>query len=53
LRIPIDWADKQFRSLGRSDAHDLAIDLMAAYEAARCRQYMRDPNVLTSAARPH
>ena len=52
LRIPIDWAEKQFRSLGRSDAHDLAIDLMAAYEgSALLANTMRDPNVLTSAAR--
>ena len=52
LRIPIDWAEKQFRSLGRSDAHDLAIDLMAAYEgSALLANTMRDPNVLASAAR--
>ena len=52
LRIPIDWAEKQFRSLGRSDAHDLAIDLLAAYEgSALLANTMRDPNVLASAGR--
>jgi AcrR family transcriptional regulator len=52
MRLPIEWAEKQFRSLGRRDAHDLAIDLLAAYEgSALLANTMRDPSVLTGAAR--
>jgi AcrR family transcriptional regulator len=52
MRLPIEWAEEQFRSLGRPDARDLAVDLMAAYEgSALLANTMRDPNVLTRAAR--
>ena len=52
MRLPIAWAEEQFRSLGRRDARDLAIDLLAAYEGhALLANTMRDPNVLTRAAR--
>ncbi len=52
LRLPIEWAEKQFRSLDRGDAHELATDLLAAYEgSALLANTMRDPDVLTSAAR--
>jgi TetR/AcrR family transcriptional regulator, transcriptional repressor for nem operon len=52
MRIPIDWAEQQFRALGRADAHDLALDLMAAYEgSALLANTMRDPGILASAAR--
>ena len=32
IRIPIDWAEQQFRAMGRRDARDLAVALMAAYQ---------------------
>jgi len=52
MRLPIDWAEKQFRSLGRQDAHDLAFDLLAAYEgSALLTNTMGDPRVLSRAAR--
>jgi TetR/AcrR family transcriptional regulator, transcriptional repressor for nem operon len=52
MRLPIEWAETQFRALGRPDAHDLAIDLMAAYEgSALLANTMRDPAVLTGSAR--
>ena len=51
MRAPIEWAEQQFRSLGRPDAHDLALDLLAAYEGrALLANTMRDPNVLSTAA---
>ena len=51
MRVPIAWAEAQFKSLGREDARDLAIDLMAAYEgSALLANTLRDPDVLTSAA---
>jgi AcrR family transcriptional regulator len=52
MRLPISWAEAQFRSLGRRDAHDLALDLIAAYEgSALLANTMRDPDVLSRAAR--
>jgi TetR/AcrR family transcriptional regulator, transcriptional repressor for nem operon len=52
MRLPIAWAEEQFRSLGRRDAHDLAVDLMAAYEGnALLANTLRDPDVLSRAAR--
>lgn len=51
MRMPIEWAEEQFRSLGRPDAHDLALDLLAAYEGrALLANTMRDPGVLSKAA---
>ena len=52
MRLPVAWAEEQFRSLGRHDAHDLALDLMAAYEgSALLANTMRDPAILSRAAR--
>ena len=52
MRLPIAWAEQQFRSLGRRDAHDLALDLLAAYEgSALLANTLRDPDVLSKAAR--
>jgi len=52
MRLPIEWAETQFRSLGRTDALDLAYDLLAAYEgSALLANTMRDPKVLSGAAR--
>jgi len=52
MRLPIEWAEDQFRSLGRADARDLAFDLMAAYEGrALLANTMQDPGILSGAAR--
>ena len=52
MRLPIEWAEDQFRSLGRPDARDLAFDLLAAYEgSALLAATMHDPSVLSRAAR--
>jgi AcrR family transcriptional regulator len=52
MRLPVEWAEEQFRSLGRRDAHDLALDLLAAYEgSALLANTMRDPSVLSRAGR--
>jgi hypothetical protein len=34
VRIPIAWAEEQFRLMGRKDAHDLAITLIATYQGS-------------------
>ena len=52
MRLPIEWAETQFRTLGRRDAHELALDLLASYEgSALLANTMRDPSVLSRAAR--
>jgi AcrR family transcriptional regulator len=52
MRLPVEWAEEQFRALGRPDARDLALDLMAGYEgSALLANTMRDPGLLDSAAR--
>jgi TetR/AcrR family transcriptional regulator, transcriptional repressor for nem operon len=52
MRLPIEWAEQQFRALGRHDAHDLALDLLAAYEGrALLANTLTDPSVLSGAAR--
>jgi TetR/AcrR family transcriptional repressor of nem operon len=52
MRLPIEWAETQFRALGRRDAHDLAIELLAAYEGtALLANTLSDPSVLSRAAR--
>jgi AcrR family transcriptional regulator len=32
MRLSIDWAEQQFRAMGRRDARDLAVALVAAYQ---------------------
>jgi TetR/AcrR family transcriptional regulator, transcriptional repressor for nem operon len=52
LRVPIAWAERQFRALGRRDAHDRALDLLAAYEgSALLANTLDDPKLLADAAR--
>jgi AcrR family transcriptional regulator len=52
MRLPIAWAEEQFRSLGRRDASDLALELLAAYEgSALLANTLRDPDILSKAAR--
>ena len=52
MRLPIEWAQDQVRSLGRPDARDCAVDLLAAYEgSALLANTMRDPRILSGAAR--
>jgi hypothetical protein len=52
MRIPLDWAEQQFRSLGRSDARELAQQLMAVYEgSALLANTLHDPTILRSASR--
>ena len=34
MRIPLDWAEQQFRAMGRRDAPDLAVELVASYQGS-------------------
>jgi TetR/AcrR family transcriptional regulator, transcriptional repressor for nem operon len=52
MRVPIEWAEEQFAALGRRDAHDLAVSLIASYEgSALLTNTFRDPGILAREAR--
>ena len=34
MQIQLDWVEDQLRGMGRRDAHDLAVELIAAYEGS-------------------
>jgi TetR/AcrR family transcriptional regulator, transcriptional repressor for nem operon len=52
MRVPIEWAEEQFRALGRDDARDLAVSLIASYEgSALLTNTFRDPDILAREAR--
>jgi TetR/AcrR family transcriptional repressor of nem operon len=51
-RIVLDWAQAQFRELGRRDARNLAITLFAGVQgAALLANTLRDPNILSREVR--
>lgn len=48
IRRLLDWAAGQFRALGRSDADDLALTLVAGYQGmSLLANALRDPGVMT------
>jgi TetR/AcrR family transcriptional regulator, transcriptional repressor for nem operon len=48
LRLPIDWTEQQFRAMGRRDARDLAVALIASYQGiALLTNTFRDPELMT------
>jgi AcrR family transcriptional regulator len=52
LALPIDWAERQFRAMGRRDARDLAVALIASYEGiALLANTFRDPELMTREGR--
>jgi len=52
LRVPIAWAEQQFKELGRADAHDLAVALLASYQGiALLTNTFREPDLMTREAR--
>ena len=52
LRLPVDWAEQQFRLMGRRDARDLAVALIAAYQGiALLTNTFRDPELMTREGR--
>jgi TetR/AcrR family transcriptional regulator, transcriptional repressor for nem operon len=52
LRLPVDWAEAQFRAMGRRDARDLAVALIASYEGiALLTNTFRDPELMTREGR--
>ena len=52
LELPIDWAEGQFRQMGRRDARDLAVALMASYQGiALLTNTFRDPELMARESR--
>jgi AcrR family transcriptional regulator len=52
LELPIDWAESQFRLMGRRDARDLAVALMASYQGiALLTNTFRDPELMARESR--
>jgi TetR/AcrR family transcriptional regulator, transcriptional repressor for nem operon len=52
LQLPIDWAEHQFRQLGRRDARDLAVALIASYQGiALLTNTFRDPELMVREGR--
>src|ERR1700760_2071574 len=44
ISMPMEWAEQQFRAMGRRDARDLAVALIAAYQGvALLTNTFRDP----------
>src|SRR5579862_5587729 len=52
MAIPMEWTERQFRAMGRHDAHDLAVEFMATYQgAAVLTQALRQPELITHEGR--
>jgi TetR/AcrR family transcriptional repressor of nem operon len=52
LALPVDWAERQFQLIGRRDARDLAVALIASYQGiALLTNTFRDPDLMTREAR--
>ena len=52
LRFPIDWAEQQFQTMGRRDARDLAVALIASYQGiALLTNTFHEPELMTREAR--
>jgi TetR/AcrR family transcriptional repressor of nem operon len=48
LGLVVDWAEDQFRQMGRRDAHELAITLLAGVQgAALLANTFREPEIMT------
>ena len=52
LQLPIDWAEQQFRQMGRRDARDLAVAMIASYQGiALLTNTFRDPELMVRECR--
>ena len=47
MRVPVDWAERQFGALGCADARDLAVEVIARYQgSAVLASTLRDPDLM-------
>jgi AcrR family transcriptional regulator len=52
MQIQLDWAEQQFRAMGRRDAHDLAVELIVGYQgSAVLTNALKQPDLMTRQAR--
>jgi AcrR family transcriptional regulator len=52
MQIQLDWAEQQFRAMGRRDAHDLAIELLVGYQgSAVLTNALGQPDLMARQAR--
>ena len=52
MGMPIDWAEGQFRAMGRRDARELAVALIASYQGvALLANTFRDPQMMVKEGR--
>ncbi|MFD9407808.1 TetR/AcrR family transcriptional regulator [Streptomyces sp. NPDC059989] len=52
MRVLLDWTELQFRAMGRTDARELAVALLAAYQGiSLLTNTFRDPDLMTTEAR--
>jgi TetR/AcrR family transcriptional regulator, transcriptional repressor for nem operon len=52
MRPPIAWAEEQFRAMGRRDARDLALGLIASYQGiSLLTNTLRDPELMVREGR--
>jgi AcrR family transcriptional regulator len=52
IKLPIEWAERQFRDMGRRDADELAVALQAAYQGiALLTNTFREPELMRREAR--
>jgi AcrR family transcriptional regulator len=52
MREPVEWAERQFTAMGRPDARDLAVQVIARYQGtALLTSAFRDPGLMEAEAR--
>ncbi|MGC1569553.1 MAG: TetR/AcrR family transcriptional regulator [Trebonia sp.] len=52
MREPVEWAERQFAAMGRPDAQDLAVQVIARYQGtALLTSAFRDPGLMEAEAR--
>jgi AcrR family transcriptional regulator len=52
IRVPVDWAERQFQDMGRPDARDLAVEVIARYQGtALLTSTLRDPSLMERESR--
>jgi AcrR family transcriptional regulator len=52
LEVPLQWLEDQFRAMGRPDARELAMAVMAAYQGtALLANTFRDPKIMATESR--
>jgi hypothetical protein len=52
ISVPIEWAERQLRAMGRRDARELAVALIASYQGiALLTNTFRDPELMAREGR--